>query len=295
MIEAFHSNWTTPFLKLNPHKEYYVEDFELLTTILSALKWREKNGSIRMITDEVGANYYRDLGLDSIWDLGIDVSLEKVDNEIDSNLFWAAGKLYALKSQSAPCVMIDTDFIVWKSIKDELRKSEISIIHKEEIVKNIYPNKEYFKMKEGYYFDSEWDWSVLPSNTAFTYIANEKFKDYYVSSAINFMKNLQSGEDRIVNMVFAEQRLISMCAKRKDININEIMNLESLFNERQDLFTHTWGYKKEMKKDFNKRKDFCIRCINRIINDYPQYEEIIYNIEQFKYYNEVRENNLEVI
>ena len=42
MIKAFHSNWTTPFFKMNPNKEYYIEDFEILTTIISALKWREK-------------------------------------------------------------------------------------------------------------------------------------------------------------------------------------------------------------------------------------------------------------
>ena len=106
MIKAFHSNWTTPFFKMNPNKEYYIEDFEILTTIISALKWREKNGSIKMVTDEIGANYYRRLGIDSIWDLGIDISLEGINNNIDSNLFWAAGKIYALKNQEAPCVMI---------------------------------------------------------------------------------------------------------------------------------------------------------------------------------------------
>ena len=48
MIEAFHSNWTAPFFELNSHNEYYIEDFEILTTIISALKWREKNGSLQL-------------------------------------------------------------------------------------------------------------------------------------------------------------------------------------------------------------------------------------------------------
>ena len=83
MIEAFHSNWTAPFFELNSHNEYYIEDFEILTTIISALKWREKNGAIRMITDEVGAEYYKNLGIDSIWDLGIDLSLNNIKDDID--------------------------------------------------------------------------------------------------------------------------------------------------------------------------------------------------------------------
>ena len=57
MIEAFHSNWTAPFLRANPNKNYYIDDFEILTTIISALKWRENNGSIKMITDDIAADY----------------------------------------------------------------------------------------------------------------------------------------------------------------------------------------------------------------------------------------------
>ena len=77
-MKAFHSNWTAPFLRANPNKNYYIDDFEILTTIISALKWRENNGSIKMITDDIAADYYKKLGIDTIWDLGIDVSLNKI-------------------------------------------------------------------------------------------------------------------------------------------------------------------------------------------------------------------------
>lgn len=289
MIEAFHSNWTMPFLNSNPCKEYYIEDFEILTTILSALKWREKNGSIKMITDKVGANYYKSIGLENIWDLGIDISLDNISDRIDSNIFWAAGKIYALKSQKYPCVMMDTDFIVWENVDDILNNTELSVIHKEKIIEEVYPSKEYFKFKSGYYLDREWDWTVLPSNTAFMYISNNEFKEYYTETAIDFMSNLSNSYNKIINMVFAEQRLISMCAKRKNIEIKEIMSLENLFSNNQKLFTHIWGYKKEMKHNFNKRKDFCMRCIKRIIKDYPEYEDVIANIDNLKdYYNEIK-------
>ena len=74
-------------------------------------------------------------------------------------------------------------------------------------------------MKNNYKFDREWDWKAKPCNTAFTYIADEDFKKYYVDSAIDFMRNTISGEDTLKNMVFAEQRLISMCAKKMGITI----------------------------------------------------------------------------
>ena len=291
MIEAFHSNWTRPFFYSNQHKEYYIENFEILTTILSALKWREKNGSIKMITDKVGADYYKSIGLDEIWDLGIDIALDDINDKIDSNIFWAAGKLYALKIQKSPCVMIDTDFIVWENIESILKDTEVSVIHKEKISKEVYPDRDYFKFKNGYSLDEELDWSVLPSNTAFIYISNDDFKNYYTKSAIDFMNNLECDHNKITNMVFAEQRLISMCAKRKNIEINEIMSLDTLFSMKQNLFTHTWGYKREMRMDFNKRREFCIRCITRIIKDYPEYEKIIANIESLKeYYDEFKKS-----
>ena len=56
-MKAFHSNWTAPYL-INSSL-YEMKDYEILTTILSALKWREKNGSIKMITDRVGESYYK--------------------------------------------------------------------------------------------------------------------------------------------------------------------------------------------------------------------------------------------
>ena len=255
-----------------------------MTTIISALKWRENNGSIKMITDDIAADYYKKLGIDTIWDLGIDVSLNKINNDIDSNIFWAAGKIYALKGQKSPCVMIDTDFIVWDNIENLLLQSEISVIHKEKIISSVYPNKDYFNMNNNYLFDENFDWSVLPSNTAFAYISNNEFKDYYTSESIKFMKNVINNNDKITNMVFAEQRLLSMCAERKKIKINEIMTLEELFNENQKLFTHTWGYKQEIRNDFKKRKDFCIRCIKRIFKDYPEYKEVIMDIKELKEY-----------
>ena len=99
-MRAFHSNWTKPFL-CKHIGEYYIEDFELLTTILSALKWQQYNGDIQMVTDEIGAAYYRKLGIENIWNLGIDDTLEeKMTEDINPLTFWAAGKIYALEKQT---------------------------------------------------------------------------------------------------------------------------------------------------------------------------------------------------
>ena len=70
-MKAFVSNWTRPYAVRCPDRPYQMTDFDLLTTVLSALVWRRENGSIRMITDDTGAQYYRSLGLTDLWDGGI--------------------------------------------------------------------------------------------------------------------------------------------------------------------------------------------------------------------------------
>ena len=106
-MQAFASNWTRPYAVRCPDRPYAMTDFDLLTTVLSALVWRRENGSIRMITDDTGAQYYRSLGLTDLWDGGIFTYLNDIPSSIDPCTFWAAGKLYALAATPAPCVMLE--------------------------------------------------------------------------------------------------------------------------------------------------------------------------------------------
>lgn len=290
MINAFHSNWTKPSLLSAASAEYKIEDFEILTTILSALKWREKNGNIKMVTDEKGAEFYKKINISSIWNLGIDATLDKhIDKDIDPKIFWAASKIYSLKMINTPTVMIDTDFIVWDKIYDKLEKKDFYCVHREELTKDIYPSIEHFNTKEGYEFNPKWDLEISPCNTAFLYLNNQKFKTYYVNSSINFMRNTISNGDTISNMVFAEQRLISMCAKYMNIKIHSLEDLENLFSKKQKTYTHIWGYKNYLRNNKKERTDFCIKCTRRILIDFPEFEDILANIKPIeKYYKIVK-------
>ena len=87
-MDAIHINWTKPF-RNRFNAPYEVEDFEILTTILSALKWREKNGNIKMVTDSIGAQYYKKTGLDVIWN-SVENILDNVD--VNSNVFCLEGE-----------------------------------------------------------------------------------------------------------------------------------------------------------------------------------------------------------
>lgn len=282
-MRAFHSNWTKPFFE-KYKGEYYIEDFELLTTILSALKWQEFNGDIQMITDEVGAAYYRKIGLEKIWNLGINDSLEKnMPDNINPCTFWAAGKLYALKKQMAPCVMLDTDFIIWEPLEEVLLKHDVTVIHREVLQESVYPPKEKLKVHSSYYYPKEWNWTIDACNTAFACFNHEGFKDYYVKQALRFMHSVEE-ENWLTYMVFAEQRLLAMCAEEKKIDLFSLSTLEDLFESHQKQFTHIWGYKQAMRNDSQIRTRFCKRCVTRIKQDYPEIFPILHDIESLAAY-----------
>lgn len=277
-MNAIHINWTAPY-RLKTDVPYSAEDFELLTTILSALKWREKNGSIKMITDSVGMEYYEKNRLTRIWD-GVECALDDID--VNAKVFWAAGKIFALRSQSAPVVMLDTDFIVWESI-DWDKISGTAAIHFEDLYPDVYPGKEYFKMR-GYEFDADFDWSLRACNTALCLIKDERLLRYYTEQSIEFMRHADEEEDTLKYMVFAEQRLLPMCAKKLGVEITAFSSLDRLFRDGEGCFTHTWGMKQQMRDNDALRYDFCRRCINRIVHEYPYMYTVMRDIDCLKRY-----------
>jgi len=285
-MNAFHINWTKPFFLRNQGSPYFVEDYDLLTTILSALEWRKYNGDIKMVTDAVGTEYYHNLGLTHIWNLGITASLDALDREAIFPLsFWAAGKIFALAQQPVPCVMIDTDFIVWKPLAADTIGEKLAVVHRESLSSEIYPEKAFFNMDGNYQFPADWDWTVLPCNTALLYIADEQFKEYYTSESIRFMRNLRETKNITAEMVFAEQRLLAMCAAARGIQIKTLLDIDHL--DTQNAFTHVWGLKRELQMNQEKRREFCLNCVGRITSDFPEQKAVLDKIENMKPYMEV--------
>lgn len=282
-MDAFHSLWTKPSGKINS-EVYRMEDFEILTLILSAVTWRKYNGSIRMITDSVGLDYIFNNNLEGLYDLGVTKELDCIKG-IDSFLFWAAGKIFALKSIKSPCVMLDTDFIVWQDIRQYL-KNDVIAAHEEGLYESVYPKIDVFKMDKEYIFSSKWDYSINPANTAFLYIPSQDFKNYYTGKSIEFMENCYNNKEfpvsSIVSMCFAEQRILPMCVAEKNLRIGYLLNKDKL-NE-QNLVTHIWGYKNILRKSKEETTRFCKKCVNRIKVDYPEYLYIIENSKELAVY-----------
>lgn len=281
-MQAFVSNWTRPYAARCPDRPYQMTDFDLLTTVLSALVWRRENGSIRMITDDTGAQYYRSLGLTDLWDGGIFTYLNDIPSTIDPCTFWAAGKLYALAATPAPCVMLDTDFIVWHSLSEHWHRP-LAVIHREALNPAIYPAPSAFVLAPSYHFPTNWNWHEPACNTALTYFGNDTLRKTYVGQAMDFMQAAR-GRDGLIYMVFAEQRLLAMCAQACGVPIHAFSTEQDLFQGNQRDFTHIWGFKQAMQEQPVLHELFCQKCAARIRKDFPIYANICQTIPQLQPY-----------
>lgn len=281
-MQAFVSNWTRPYAVRCPDRPYQMTDFDLLTTVLSALVWRRENGSIRMITDDTGAQYYRSLGLTDLWDGGIFTYLNDIPSTIDPCTFWAAGKLYALAATPAPCVMLDTDFIVWHSLSEHWHRP-LAVIHREALNPAIYPAPSAFVLAPSYHFPTNWNWHEPACNTALTYFGNDTLRKTYVGQAMDFMQATR-GRDGLIYMVFAEQRLLAMCAQACGVPIHAFSTEQDLFQGNQRDFTHIWGFKQAMQEHPVLHELFCQKCAARIRKDFPIYANICQTIPQLQPY-----------
>lgn len=271
-MKAYHIIDTSPKTALG--EKYKPQDYDVLCQVISAKLWQKRNGKIGLFTDKTGLSALG--GIAEIYD---EVKMLPDIGEIDNIAFWAGGKIYALAEISAPCAIIDTDFIVW----DKLDFNDgITVAHREVLNPFVYPDKSSFITTDGYEFNPNWDWSVLPCNTAFMCFDSDSFKNYYTHCSKEFMNASKNCDNVLTYMVFAEQRLLSMCASEQGIPINALMDHEKLGTDNR--FTHLWGYKQVLQENKSERDAFCKRCAKRIINDFPECVNILKNYEVTKLY-----------
>ncbi len=271
-MNGIHVNSTAPFFSRHPGAEYGAERFSLLCTVISALEWRKMNGAIFMVTDRIAAEYYRKNGLDKVWDSVLE--LIPCDTEgINPDMFWAAGKLIALRDISENAALVDEDLIVWKKL--ELSDTAVTAAHREYLSPDIYPDPYLFGVRDFPMLD-KLDLSVLPCNTAFLYIPDGSFRLFYANQSIAFMKaaSRDKCDDRLCRMVFAEQRLLAMLCAFTGTPVDTLMDMDKLFIS-QDNYTHLWGAKQAMRDNDDWRAGFIGRCEKRIRNDFPEYSWVI--------------------
>ena len=258
-----------------------MQDYDLITLLLSVAAFEKYNGKTKLYADDKVLDYVRARSLEQIFSRGVEEMT--VPEELDPAVFWAGGKLQALQMEELPSVMIDTDLIIWEDLTEVLKEKQIAVIHREELREQIYPDPHSFAMKEGYRFPEEWDFSVLPANTAMLYLKDPDFRDIYVEEAVRFMRSIQPTTDNLCPMVFAEQRILPTIAQAKGMAVYAFCeHIEQL--REQHTFTHLWGHKNILKYNTDERRSFIRRCMKRLAGEFPEMYRIAAGLEEFEDY-----------
>lgn len=293
-LKALHVTWTAPSCyKFFPAKGHYgrvegyrQEDFEVLSTVLSALLWRKFNGSIKLYTDTTGLQYYQQMGMTNLWNGGIDTqtldslityeeaaATKKLNQFVPPDIFWAAGKIFATKAERGPFVMMDTDMLVWTALRPLIGNRQVMAFHPEPLTgyNYCYLPYELLKKRAGYTPKKNWDWKRNPFNTALVYYSNaliaEQFKDHYTDYAIDFMKgNIERPKEMVSQMVFAEQRIFGM--ETVTLPYTDFATFMVSADEKNRPFTHLWGSKAAARDDAQKYHKLCATLAKTIRNNF---------------------------
>ena len=81
----------------HPGEQYVMQDYEILMLMLSVSSFERHNGPVSMYADDAAASFLESEKIDDIFSRGI--KMLKVPEDIDPKVYWAAGKLYALKAE----------------------------------------------------------------------------------------------------------------------------------------------------------------------------------------------------
>ncbi len=274
-IHAYHIDWTVPSLAYKSPPDRHMPDFELLTAALSVLCWQRHSGPVTLCTDRQGKRFYTESGLSALYEGVVWDCLPSDSPGFDVRFFWAGGKLLALDHLSYPACIIDRDLIVWQDISADLAPFDAAGIHKEEAVPPAYPDPRTFCYRpDADYHPPDEALLCLPAlNTALLYLRDATFARSYQSEALSFMRSTLP-DDPVTYMVYAEQRLLPVCAQRQDVPWGALKSLSDLQGP-QRRFTHLWGYKETLRRDASARANFCAACLRRIRRDFSGWEDAV--------------------
>lgn len=280
-----HAFWTRPLLLAQATPDAMIElwDFEILTWLASALKIR-RYAPLRLVTDTRGLQFVQRGGFDWVYSGGISTDLDAIPADLNVSVFWAAAKLYALRSVEAPCVSIDTDAILWQAPN---WNTPLVALHTEDRRWPWYADDETLFANFGFR-NPGWDWSIDPLNTAVTHFARADLLEHYQETAIRFMVEYSRFISRLGDaaeawihptsdpMIFAEQRLLPMCAARLGVPTSTLLSLAQHGHlPPNPLCTHLWSSKAVYMSCAEARTTYVNHLIDDLWEHHPEARETL--------------------
>lgn len=188
---------------IRKHSSFYTE-LKVSLLLGSVIQWKKHNPNTNTVLycDKLTHSLLSDLNAIELWD---NVHKCSFDSTIDKEIFWASSKLEVLSNIKQPSIVLDHDFIVYKSFEPFL-KDKLIVCH-EENGENYYPNAldEYVR-RTNHILNRPNHESV---NCCFNYYPNPAFARSYANTSLELMKELTKLKAPSSKyLVYAEQLLL---------------------------------------------------------------------------------------
>ena len=198
----------------------FYNELDTLLLLSSATLWKRHHNShtTNLSADKLTLEY-----LDSINGLSVfdKVELLPKNKFVDKNVFWASSKLEKLRYVKGPTIIMDHDFLAYKSF-DKYLKDTLFFAHEED--------------GTGYY-DTSWNPFIKEIenivrrpkphaiNCCFCYYPDSKFANHYAKTSLQLMHKFT--ELKVPNsrfLIFAEQLLLKHLIDHHNLKYGTLLN-----------------------------------------------------------------------
>jgi len=224
-------------------------DTKLLLTSVSQWKKHNPNTNTILYCDKLTYNTFSEIEILEAWD---EAKVVPQSEGIDKNVFWASSKVEVLRGVTKPTIILDNDFVVYKSFESFL-KNKVIVGH-DENGQDYYPDALDPYVRQTRHLLSRPNHKSV--NCCFLYFPNAKFASSYANTSVELMKELTKLKAPNSNyLVYAEQlllkHLLDLHKQEYDTLVNEIWQCKERYfietnkglidrKEQKLWFRHYW-------------------------------------------------------
>lgn len=161
----------------------FYKEFDFLMMFSSVVQWKKHHPdhTCRLYCDELTKKVITEMKADRLWD---EISVLGRVRTIDKSVFWAASKLQAIRFIGEPFIIMDNDFITYRSFS-EFFKSTVIVAHEEDTT-DYYPTifDPYIKQTKHILHNS----GTTAINCSFLYFPDPKVSQSYAKLSIQLME-----------------------------------------------------------------------------------------------------------
>lgn len=260
----------------------FYNKLDVLLLLCSGALWKKYHPShtTYLYCDKLTYTYLESMNALYIWD---EVKIAAENKHIDKGIFWASSKLEVLRFVKAPCILMDHDFLAYKSFDNIL--GNVPLFTQDENGEKYYPTAyDPFIREVADLIPRPLPYAI---NCSFMYFTDTVFVNSYAKFSLELMERFT--QLKVPNskfLIFAEQLALKHLLDFHKVKYNTLLNqrwnprngeyepnnkgIMSL-EESQRYFRHYWLDKNKIKKSiegFTFEEE--IRILHNILAPYKQ-------------------------